>query len=103
MLSSDEIIALVKDAADSGALTETQADEILLADVIVHGKHREDNSEVYLVVEVSWCVDVHDVERAANRAKLLSQIGTPAIPAQQEKAWQLANGRTVIPESATTT
>lgn len=116
VLSSDEIIALVEDAVDSGALTEAQVDEILLADVIVRGKRREDNAEIYLVVEVSWGVGIHDVERAASRARLLSQIGTPAIPvvagewisadaremAQQEKAWQLANGRTVIPESTTT-
>ena len=112
VLSSDEIISLLEDAAKSGMLSAIQVDEILLADIIVSGKRREDGSEVYLVVEVSWGVGVHDVERAANRAKLLSQIGTPALPvvagkwitpdaqqlAELEKAWQLANGRTVIPE-----
>ena len=80
VLSSDETIALVEDATDSGALTEAQAGEILLTDLIVRGKRREDGSDVYLIVEVSWGVGVHDVERAAKRARLLSQIGTPAIP-----------------------
>ena len=100
------------ESAKSGMLSETQVDEILLADIIVSGKRRDDGSEVYLVVEVSWGVGVHDVERAAKRARLLSQIGTPAVSvvagqwitpdAQQladlEKTWQLANGRTVIPQ-----
>jgi hypothetical protein len=112
VLSSDEVISLLEDAAKSGMLSAIQVDEILLADIIVSGKRREDGSEVYLVVEVSWGVGVHDVERAANRATLLSQIGTPALPvvagkwitpdaqqlAELEKAWQLANGRTVIPK-----
>ena len=113
VLSSDEITALVDDATDGGLLTQAQADEILLADVIVHGKRREDNAAVYLVVEVSWGVGVHDVERAASRARLLSRVGTPAIPvvagewistdarelAEQENAWQLTDGRPVTPVS----
>lgn len=113
VLSSDEITALVDDATDNGLLTQTQADEILLADVIVRGKRREDGASVYLVVEVSWGVGVHDVERAASRARLLSRIGTPAIPvvagewisadarelAEQENAWQLTDGHPVIPVS----
>ena len=66
---------------------------------------------VYLVVEVSWGVGVHDVERAASRARLLSRVGTPAIPvvagewisadarelAEQENSWQLTNRRPVSP------
>ena len=111
VLSSDEITVLIDDATDGGVLTQAQADEILLADVIVRGKRREDNAAVYLVVEVSWGVGVHDVERAASRARLLSRVGTPAIPvvagewisadarelAEQENAWQLTDGRPVIP------
>ena len=113
VLSSDEITVLIDDATDGGVLTQAQADEILLADVIVRGKRREDNAAVYLVVEVSWGVGVHDVERAASRARLLSRVGTPAIPvvagewisadarklAEQENAWQLTDGRPVIPPS----
>ena len=113
VLSSDEITVLIDDATDGGVLTQAQADEILLADVIVRGKRREDNAAVYLVVEVSWGVGVHDVERAASRARLLSRVGTPAIPvvagewisadarklAEQENAWQLTDSRPVIPPS----
>ena len=113
VLSSDEITALVDDATDGGLLTHAQADEILLADVIVRGKRREDNAAVYLVVEVSWGVGVHDVERAASQARLLSRVGTPAIPvvagewvsadarelAEQKNTWQLTDGRPVAPVS----
>ena len=44
VLSSDEIISLLEDAAKSGMLSAIQVDEILLADIIVSGKRREDGS-----------------------------------------------------------
>ena len=40
VLSSDEIISLLEDAANSGTLSEAQVDEILLTDIIVRGKRR---------------------------------------------------------------
>jgi len=38
-----------------------KADAVLQADVIVRGRRWEDGTEVYLVVEISWGVGLHDV------------------------------------------
>jgi hypothetical protein len=48
--------------------------------VVVRGRRREDGTEIYLGVEVSWGVGLHDVQRAAERAALLARLGTPALP-----------------------
>ncbi|MGH7964448.1 MAG: hypothetical protein ACRERD_21970 [Candidatus Binatia bacterium] len=79
-LSNDELSALLDDAVDQGQLSEDEKDEILLADLVVRGKRREDGAEVYLVLEVSVGVGLGDVERAVGRAELLGKIGTLALP-----------------------
>jgi hypothetical protein len=111
-LTPDELTALLEDAIDSGALSEAQADDVSLADVIVRGRRRSDGAEVFLVVEVSWGVGLHDVERAIRRAELLAHTGTPALPvvagtwvtpeaadlAHTRQVWQLTNGHAIGPE-----
>jgi hypothetical protein len=77
-LSSADVAALVDDAVDRGLLSEVEGEELTWADVVVRGKRREDNADVYLVAEVSWRVDGHDVERAARRAALFGRLGLPA-------------------------
>ena len=79
-LSTTELANLLDDAVEQNQLTDAERDEILLADVVARGKHRETGSEVYVVVEVSWGVGPYDVERAVERARLLSKLGTPALP-----------------------
>jgi hypothetical protein len=80
VLSSNELIALFEDARERGILSDAEVDQITSVDLVVRGKRKEDGTEVYLVVEVSWGVDPADVERAAQRASLLAKIGTPTIP-----------------------
>jgi hypothetical protein len=112
MLSSDELMALLEDAIDRGALSEGQAEDISRADIIIRGRRRSDSAEVLLVVEVSWGVGPQDVERAIRRAALLARAGTPALPvvagtwvtpdaadlAGTQQVWQLTNGRAIGPE-----
>jgi hypothetical protein len=114
VLSSDELVELVESARDQRMLSADQAQEVYDADVIVRGKRSTDGTEVYLVVEVSWGVGPHDVERAAERAALLSRIGAVTIPvvagkkittpaarlAQRKQVWQVTNGSVKSPESA---
>jgi predicted nuclease with TOPRIM domain len=113
-LSNDELMALLDTAVTQGQLSEDEADEILQADVVVRGRHRDDGTEVYLVVEVSWGVGLHDVQRAAERAALLTRLGTPALPvvagfwvtpeAQEPvrafRVWQVTDGRVTPPDVA---
>ena len=112
-LSDDERASLLEGAVARRALSEDEAEEVALADVVVRGRRREDDLEVYLVVEVSWGVGVEDVRRAARRAALLSRSGILAVPVVagqtviQEAAelahtlhvWQLKNGHAIPPES----
>jgi hypothetical protein len=115
VLTADELATLVEDARDNRVLLEFEAQEIYEADVIVRGRRLEDGTAVYLLVEVSWGVGRHDVERATQRAALLARLGTPVIPvvagkrittaaarlAQRQQVWQLTNGRAVAPGDAT--
>jgi hypothetical protein len=110
-LSADELAELLDDAVDRGQLSVADKDEIMLADLVVRGR-RHDN-DVYLLVEVSWSIGQYDVERAVERATLLSRIGTPVLPvvagrimtetveqlARERKVWQVTDGRIVAPET----
>ena len=114
VLTSDELMTLVEDAWDSGVLSRLEAQDLYDTDVIVRGR-LEDGTAVYVLAEVSWGVDRHDIERATQRAAILARLGTPVIPvvagkritpavgrlAQQHQVWQLTNGRAVAPGNAT--
>lgn len=111
LLSSDELVKLLAEAVDRGQISQKEEDELVLADAIIRGRSRQDGAQVYLVVEVSWGVGVHDVERARVRAQILCKTGVEAVPvvagswvtedAQQAapsmKVWQVCDGRTVSP------
>ncbi len=111
VLSPDELSTLLEDAVDEGRLAQSDMEEIIRADLVVRGQRREDRAEAYLVVELSWGVGPDDVERAAQGAKLLTQLGTPAIPvaagkaltseaanlARQLGAWLVMDGRVISP------
>jgi chromosome segregation ATPase len=113
LLSSNEIAELLDDAVEAGTLSETEADDVALADIIMRGKQRTDGSEAYLLVEVSWGVGPYDVERAVRRAELLTHLGIPVIPAvagrrltaeaaelaRAKQVWQILDGATLIPAS----
>ena len=102
---------LLDDAMNRGALSQEQADDVTLADVVVRGRLKTDGSEVYLVVEVSWGVGPGDVERAARRAKLLALAGLAAMPVvsgngitpeavdrcREMQVWHLIHGHAIDP------
>jgi len=92
IIGGEELETLMERAVEQGQLSESEALDIVLADVVARGRRRDDNAEVYLVVEVSWRVDPYDVERAVRRSSLLSRTGTPALA--------VVAGETVIEEAA---
>ena len=114
VLTSDELMTLIEDARDRGVLSDIAAQDLYETDLVVRGRSSEDGAEVYLVVEVSWGVGPHDVERAVQRARALSHIGLAAIPvvagehilseaherACQSQVWQVTDGRAIPPVSA---
>ncbi|MCS6817754.1 MAG: hypothetical protein N0A16_01325 [Blastocatellia bacterium] len=111
VLSSEELSAFLEDAVEQGRLTDAEADEIIQTDIVARGRHPEEGGEVYLVIEVSWGVGLSDVERAARRALLLSQLGLRTISvvagesvteeaaqlAQRLNVWRVIDGRVIPP------
>jgi hypothetical protein len=106
-------MTIIEDARDRGALSDAEARELYEVDVVVRGKSSADGTDVYLVVEVSWGVGLHDVERAARRAMLLSRTGLATLSAvagktilleasalaHQSQVWQVTDGRAIPPAS----
>ncbi len=113
-LSSEELAMIVDDAIDAGQITAREGDDLVAADIVVRGRPTASQSDVYLVIEVSWGVGKDDVERAARRAAILAKLGTPALAAvagefvtadaaelaRTEGVWQVMDGRVIAPESA---
>lgn len=80
LLSVAEVDRLLAPAIEQGVLTDDEAEEILLADVIVRGRLAQTGEETFGLAEVSWGVGEQDVVRASQRAALLSRAGLRAIP-----------------------
>jgi hypothetical protein len=114
VLTADELMTIIEDARDRGMLSDVEAQDLYETDLVIRGRRSEDGTEVYLVVEVSWGVGPHDVERAVQRARVLSHIGLATIPvvagehilpeaherARQSQVWQVTDGRAIPPVSA---
>ena len=112
-LSYEELASLLEDAVAQGKLSDADEDEMLEVDVVVRGRQRDTQQEVYLVVEVSWGVGIQDVRRAVERAALLARIGASTVPvvagswvthdaqaaARDMRVWQVEDGRVVPPDA----
>jgi hypothetical protein len=79
-LTPDQLQGLLDQAVAGGRLTEDEADDVMLADAVIRGRRREDGADVYLVVEASWGIAPHDVQRASRRAALLARADVQAVP-----------------------
>lgn len=113
VLSSEELSDILDPGMDQGSLSSGEALEIRRADLVVRGTRRKDRTLVYLVVEVSWTIDLEDVERAARRSAHLAKTGLSALPvvagetvrpgvadrAQELKVWQMTNAALVEPNA----
>jgi len=113
VLPGEELAAFLDDAVTRGDLSDEEADQILQADLVIRGWRRDTRQEVYLVVEVSWGVGMEDVERAVERATLLTRLGVSSVPvvagtwvtpdakvvARAKKVWQITDSRVVPPET----
>jgi hypothetical protein len=83
---------LLDDAIDEGRLTWEDRSAIMLADLVLTGRRRQDGQDVYLLAEISVGVGTSDVERASERAALLAKLGRPVVP--------IVAGRRINPEAA---
>jgi hypothetical protein len=61
-------------------LTPEEEESLYRADAYVMGVRKSDGREIIGVVEVSWMVDIGDVERAQRRAEVLTSAGCLLCP-----------------------
>ena len=79
--TDEDLESLLEQSESSGAITEEEADELLLLDLIVAGTHRADHARVYVAAEISITANQDDVNRAADRAEILWRVtGFPSRP-----------------------
>ena len=94
VFSQERLANLLDDAAEEGRITEEEREALLRADLVAEGKRA--GEPVALLAEVSFKVDRYDVERAAERAKMLGKVmGVPVIPAVggafvDDRVWPVA-------------
>ncbi|MDE0026034.1 MAG: hypothetical protein OXP69_16595, partial [Spirochaetaceae bacterium] len=107
-----ELDKLLDSGLERGVITEDDWEEVRLADVVVHGRRRDDGTEVFLVVEVSWGVGLYDLERAVRRAGILGRLVAPVLPVvagngvtaearsrcDAEGVWLVLDGHMVAPD-----
>jgi hypothetical protein len=72
----DEFYRVMEEA---DLLSADELAEVASADVFAHGHLRSNDTPRWFVVEASWGLGMTDVERAAQRAAILTQNGAPAI------------------------
>jgi cell division septum initiation protein DivIVA len=72
----DEFYRVMEEA---DLLSADELAEVASADVFAHGHLRSNDTPRWFVVEASWGLGMRDVERAAQRAAILTQHMTPAI------------------------
>ena len=99
VLDNPEISILMGRAIDAGIVSEDEAEDMELADIIIRGQD-PDAATVYAVVETSVTVHGDDIERASRRAAILRRaiggtvhaviVGEAAASADLEFA-ELAN------------
>jgi len=77
VVSAPEICELAESVQP---LTPEEEESLYRADAYVIGVRKSDGREIIGVVEVSWMVDIGDVERAQRRAEVLMQRGLLAVP-----------------------
>ena len=75
------------EAVDAGQVTEQELDQVLSADMLWGGKLHKDGTDITVVLEASWRAEVHDIERAAERAQVLRRIGVVAVPMVAGVEW----------------
>ena len=75
-----ELSNKVTDAERRGAITRDQGDLLFLTDAVMSGIRRSDRSPIHAVAEISVTIGEKDVERARERADILSKVmGEPAM------------------------
>lgn len=80
--TAPEFLASINQAEEADRISEDQADNVWLADIIIRARRREDRQYVHSVFEVSRTIRAGDIQRAHDRAATVAAATEGAtIPA----------------------
>ena len=82
-----EILSQLESAGDAGQITESDYEQVLVADLLWNGRSKATSDNLFLVIEISWFAEQSDIDRAINRAAVLRKLGLQAIPVVAAKVW----------------
>ncbi|RKZ01495.1 MAG: hypothetical protein DRQ10_02020 [Candidatus Hydrothermota bacterium] len=74
LIDNNKLADMLEDAVDQGIISEDEKMQVLRADGVLKGKRKEDGEEVWIVFEVSYVIDKHDIERARKRAAIFQKV-----------------------------
>ena len=114
VVSPADHAALADAAYEQGRVSADEASDLRDADLILRGVG-PDGAERHVLVEVSAVIDLHDVERAVRRSRILGQAGMASLAVvagecirpdaeQQARAagvWRVLDGLTLSPSDST--
>ena len=69
-----QFLAAIDAAEKSGRITENEADNVLVADIIIRARRASDRQYVHGVFEVSRTVRLSDIQRARDRAATVAAV-----------------------------
>ena len=97
--TAPEFLDSIEEAEAQGLITESQADHVLLADIIIRARRGEDRKYEHGVFEVSSTIGRNDIQRARERADAVAAatgeetiaavIGGTIHPPQREQAEEM--------------
>ena len=106
-----ELTVAIERAGARGMVSEEEVDDLWVSDIIVRAQRSSDRQQVHAVLEVSFTINNHDVDRDCQRGRVLSAvtenevvaavIGGVAEPQQRRRAQELGV-RVVIPSMSKT-
>ncbi|MEZ4868749.1 MAG: hypothetical protein R3C14_45905 [Caldilineaceae bacterium] len=85
--ATNEVADQLNAALEAGTISEGDVTQVWASDLLWGGEHRKAKEPIVIVMEASWWVEAHDVERAATRSAILRQIGIKAIGVVGGKEW----------------
>ena len=101
-----QFLDAINAAEEQGLITEQQADNVLVADIVIRARRAEDREYVYGVFEVSRTIRLSDIRRAHDRAiavaaathedAVAAVVGEAIQPQQQAQADEMGV-RVLIP------
>ena len=81
-----ELLESITSAEGNGLITEQQADNVLVADIIIRARRTDDKRYIHAVFEVSRTIRLGDIRRAHDRAATIAAVTDEPTIAQQEQA-----------------